>query len=47
MERVRIARGELRSFIDRLEKAEKKFLHHLVDKRGWLLLTTDFQKPEK
>jgi len=47
MERVRIARGELRSFIDRLEEAEKEFLHHLVDKRGWIQLTTDFQKPEE
>jgi len=47
MERVRIARGELRSFIDRLNEAEKEFLHHLVDKRGWIQITTDFQKPEK
>ena len=46
MERVRIARGELRSFIDRLKEAEKEFLHRLVDKRGWISLTTDFQNPE-
>jgi len=54
MERVREARKELNSFvdrlnsfIDRLEKAEAEFLHRLVDKRGWLQLTTDFQKPEE
>jgi hypothetical protein len=47
MERVREARTELKSFIDRLEETEKEFLHHLVERRGWLQLTTDFQKPEE
>jgi hypothetical protein len=47
MERVREAREELYSFIDRLEKAEAEFLHRLVDKRGWIQITTDFQKPEE
>jgi hypothetical protein len=47
MERVREARKELNGFIDRLDKAEAEFLHHLVEKRGWLQLTTDFQKPEE
>jgi len=47
VEGVREEREELRDFIDRLKEAEKEFLHRLVDKRGWLLLTTDFQKPEE
>jgi len=47
MEGVRKAREELRDFIDRLEEAESEFLHRLVDKRGWIHLTTDFQKPEE
>jgi hypothetical protein len=47
MEKVREARRELNGFIDRLDKAEAEFLHHLVEKRGWLQLTTDFQKPEE
>jgi hypothetical protein len=47
MERVREARRELNSFIDRLKEAEKEFLHRLVDRRGWIQMTTDFQKPEE
>jgi hypothetical protein len=47
MERVREARTELKSFIDLLEKTEAEFLHRLVDKRGWIQITTDFQKPEE
>jgi hypothetical protein len=47
MERVREARKELNSFIDRLKEAEKEFLHRLVEKRGWIQMTTDFQKPEE
>jgi len=47
MERFREARKELNGFIDRLDKAEAEFLHRLVDKRGWIQLTTDFQKPEE
>jgi hypothetical protein len=47
MEKVREARRELNGLIDRLDKAEAGFLHHLVEKRGWLRLTTDFQKPEE
>jgi hypothetical protein len=47
MEGVGGTRKELKGFIDRLEKAEAEFLHRLVDKRGWLQLTTDFQKPEE
>jgi len=34
------------SVIERLEKAETKFLNHLVNKRGWIQLTTDFREPE-
>jgi hypothetical protein len=47
MEGVGGTRKELKGFIDSLEKAEAEFLHLLVNKRGWLQLTTDFQKPEK
>jgi hypothetical protein len=35
------------SFIERLEKAEAEFLDQLVNKRGWIQLTTDFQEPEE
>jgi len=34
------------SVIERLEKAEAEFLSHLVSKRGWIQLTTDFREPE-
>jgi len=34
------------SVIERLEKAETKFLNHLVNKRGWIQLTTDFRESE-
>ncbi len=34
------------SIVERLEKAEAEFLNQLVDKEGWLQLTTDFQEPE-
>jgi hypothetical protein len=33
------------SVIERLEKAEAEFLNQLVNKRGWIQLTTDFQEP--
>jgi hypothetical protein len=33
------------SFIERLEKAEAEFLNQLVNKAGWIQLTTDFQEP--
>jgi hypothetical protein len=35
------------SFIERLEKAEAEFLNQLVNKRGWIQLTTDFREPEE
>jgi hypothetical protein len=34
------------SVMERLEKAEAEFLCHLVSKRGWIQLTTDFREPE-
>ena len=34
------------SVMERLEKAEAEFLSHLVSKRGWIQLTTDFREPE-
>jgi hypothetical protein len=34
------------SVIERLEKAEAEFLNQLVNKRGWIQLTTDFREPE-
>jgi len=34
------------SVMKRLEKAEAEFLSHLVSKRGWIQLTTDFREPE-
>ena len=34
------------SVMERLEKAEAEFLTHLVSKRGWIQLTTDFREPE-
>jgi len=34
------------SVIERLDKAEAEFLNQLVNKRGWIQLTTDFRKPE-
>jgi len=32
------------SFIDRLEKAERDFLPLLTNKRGWIQLSTDFER---
>jgi hypothetical protein len=34
------------SVIERLEKAEAEFLDQLVNKEGWIQLTTDFREPE-
>ena len=34
------------SVIERMEKAEAEFLNQLVNKRGWIQLTTDFREPE-
>ena len=34
------------SVIERLEKAEAEFLDQLVNKAGWIQLTTDFREPE-
>jgi hypothetical protein len=34
------------SVMERLEKAEAEFLSHLVSKRGWIQLTTDFREPQ-
>ncbi len=33
--------------IDRINKAEAEFWDYLIDKKGEIFLTTDFQKPEK
>ncbi len=35
------------SFIEQLEKAESEFLDLLVDKEGWIQVTTDFKMPER
>jgi hypothetical protein len=35
------------SVIERLEKAEAEFLDQLVNKAGWIQLTTDFREPEQ
>jgi len=34
------------SVIDRLEKAEAEYINHLVNKRGWIQLTTDFHESD-
>jgi hypothetical protein len=34
------------SVIERLEMAEAEYLDQLVNKRGWIQLTTDFREPE-
>jgi hypothetical protein len=34
------------SVIERLEKAEAEYLNQLVNKKGWIQLTTDFSEPE-
>jgi len=34
------------SVMERLEKAEAEFLDQLVNKEGWIQLTTDFREPE-
>ena len=34
-------------FMELLEKAQEEFIKELVDKKGWILLTTDFRKPDK
>jgi len=34
-------------FMELLDKARKDFMEELVDKKGWILLTTDFRKPDK
>jgi len=34
-------------FMKLLEKAEKEFIKDLVDKKGWILLTTDFVKSDE
>lgn len=33
-------------FMNKLEEAEGEFINDLVDKEGWLQLSTDFRKPE-
>jgi pyridoxal/pyridoxine/pyridoxamine kinase len=35
------------NFMELLEKAQKEFLNDLIGKKGWILLTTDFGKPDK
>jgi hypothetical protein len=48
MEKVIEARGEYREdLIDRIHKAEAEFGGDLMDKRGEIFLTTDFQEPEE
>lgn len=34
-------------FMEKLEKAESEFVEFLVDKEGWIQLTTDFEPPEE
>ena len=34
-------------FMKLLEKAKKEFIKDLVDKKGWILLTTDFVKSDE
>jgi len=34
-------------FMELLDKAEDEFLKDLIGKRGWILLTTDFGKPDE
>jgi predicted RNase H-like HicB family nuclease len=34
-------------FMELLGKAEEDFMEDLIDKRGWILLTTDFGKPDE
>jgi hypothetical protein len=48
MENIREAREEYRGdLIDRIHKAGSEFWDDLVNKRGEIFLTTDFQKPEE
>ena len=30
-----------------LDKAEEDFMEELIGKKGWILLTTDFRKPDE
>ncbi len=34
-------------FMELLDKAEEDFMEDLIGKRGWILLTTDFGKPDE
>ncbi|MDT7879934.1 MAG: hypothetical protein RQ990_03655 [Candidatus Hydrothermia bacterium] len=34
-------------FMELLNKAEEDFMEDLIGKRGWILLTTDFGKPDE
>jgi hypothetical protein len=34
-------------FMELLDKAEDEFLKDLIGKKGWILLTTDFGKPDE
>jgi pyridoxal/pyridoxine/pyridoxamine kinase len=34
-------------FMELLEKAEEEFIRELIDKKGWISLTTDFGKPDE
>jgi hypothetical protein len=34
-------------FMELLNKAEEDFMEDLINKRGWILLTTDFGKPDE
>jgi hypothetical protein len=34
-------------FMELLDKARKDFMEDLINKRGWILLTTDFGKPDE
>jgi hypothetical protein len=35
------------NFMELLEKTQEEFIKELIDKKGWILLTTDFEKPDK
>jgi len=48
MEKVREAREEYREdLITRINKTGSEFWDDLVDKKGYIFMTTDFQKPEE
>ncbi|MGD9896062.1 MAG: hypothetical protein AB7T14_03135 [Candidatus Methylacidiphilaceae bacterium] len=43
---VCIRLNQYNDFVEKFEKAQRQFLNHLADKKGWIQLTTDFRAPE-